>query len=319
MLVAFGSKPLSRQPSTWVAALAAAAVALGPSAAAHADDKKQGEPLVDGTRFHDGMGIEVGAIIAGGFGDYAINGAGLAPSLQGLVLRDRNGVTSRMIIGLVIAIGGALAESGPKSVERRSYRSGNYVVTETKTTYYSEAEKAQMRENTNRAIGGLFTAPYSDFELHLYSRDRFGRGDASGFKANFFVGSGDKSFSFETGIGLGFVDSVMAMPDMPGTDVRIDYRYLGMPFRFSSVIKDRVRLALTFEWNWLTHTVDEEDRGAVMMGGDGAFTARTASFPWHLDLSTVVLKRIALTGGVTTQSIWSPKKVGYFATAGVFF
>lgn len=53
-----------------------------------------------------------------------------------------------MVIGLVIAIAGAVAKSGPKSVESKSYVSGDYLVTETTTTYYSEAEKAEMRART---------------------------------------------------------------------------------------------------------------------------------------------------------------------------
>lgn len=125
------------------------------------------DKLVDGLPIQAGIGIEVGAIMNTGMSEFGDDHADLAPSAQGLFIRDRNGMTSRMVIGLLIAVAGAMAASGPKSVESRSYTSGNYVITETKTTYYSEAEKAQMRENTSKAVDGLFAARYADFELDV--------------------------------------------------------------------------------------------------------------------------------------------------------
>lgn len=267
----------------------------------------------------NGIGIEVGAIVQGGMSEYGDDQANLAPDAQGLVLRDRNGMTSRMVIGLLIAVAGAMAQNGPKSVESRTYQSGNYMITETKTTYYSEAEKAEMRENTNKAIDGLFAARHSDFELHLYSRDRFNRGDTSGYKVNFFVGSGDGKTGWETGFGFGKANSIVN--DKNATPTLVRYKYFGMPFRVSRVIGP-VRASLTYEWNWLKYGLDDSERhvhpGA---SSDPAVPAMqevtTGSHPWKLDISTMIMKRLALTGGITAQTL--RPELGYYASAGIFF
>ena len=267
---------------------------------------------LDGKLAQDGLGIEVGAIVSAGRTEFASNNLGLAPMSQGLVLRDRNGMSSRMVIGLLIAIGGALDASGPKSVESKSYVSGDYIITETTTTYYSEAEKAQMRENTSQAVSGIFSTRYSDMELAVYSKDRFGFGDSSGYKVNFLVGAGTK-YAFESGLGFGTVDSIV---DAAGTPTKLTYKYFGMPFRFSTVIGP-ARLGLTYEWNWLKYGTSTEDR-QLHMDDHGNSVAQTTSHPWHLDLSTVAFKRIALMGGVTMQQIRKPE-FGYYLQAGVMF
>ena len=277
---------------------------------AHADKKRA--KLVDGKAIQEGVGLELGVIVQAGQSEYASNNLGIAPNVQGLVIRDRNGVTSRMAIGLLVAIAGAMAQSGPKSVESKSYRSGDYIITETKTTYYSEAEKAEMARNTEKSIDGLFSAPYADFELHLYSRDRFGRGDTSGYKLNMLIGSGD-TYAFETGLGFGGVTSLVEHDGMP---TRVRYSYLGMPFRVSAAAGP-VRIALTYEWNWLDYGVEGADR-QLGMDMDGVAATRTTSHPWHLDMSTLLFKRISLTGGVTTQ-VLRKYELGFYATAGLFF
>lgn len=266
-----------------------------------------------GKQAQDGIGIELGAIVQGGGSEFAANNAGLAPMAQGLVLRDHNGLSSRMVIGLVIAIAGAMAASGPKSVERRSYVSGDYIVTETKTTYYSEAEKAQMRENTSKAIDGVFSTKLADMELQLYSRDRFGLGDSSGYKINFLIGAGD-SIAFESGLGFGVVDSVV---DNAGTPTTVSYKYLGMPFRVSA-IAGPVRLSLAYEWNWLKYGVEDTER-VVHMDTNGNSVIRTASHPWHLEASTVAFGRLSLRAGLTAQQIKKPGDLGYLVQAGVLF
>ncbi len=267
----------------------------------------------DGTLRQDGLGIEVGAIMQGGRTEYASNTLGLNPTAQGLILRDRNGMSSRMVIGLLIAIAGALAQSGPKSVESKSYVSGNYLVTETTTTYYSEAEKAQMRENTSKTIDGVFSTKYSDMELQLYSRDRFGFGDSSGYKINFMIGAGD-SLAFEGGFGFGNVES---MVDVAGVPTKLTYKYLGMPFRLSKAAGP-VRVGLTYEWNWLKYGTEDSDR-QLHMDDKMNQVAAVTSHPWHLDMSTVAFKRVTLMVGATAQEIKKPTKLGYFLQAGVMF
>jgi hypothetical protein len=244
----------------------------------------------------------------GGHSQFAYNyGDGLSPDVQGIFIRDRNGMSSRMVIGLLIMIAGAAAESGPKSVESKSYVSGDYLITETTTTYHSEAEKAEIRRATNDSIDGLFAARFSDFELSLYSRDRFGRGDTSGYKTNFLVGEGN-SVAFESGFGFGKANSIV-----DGT--RVTWKYFGMPFRISGLVGP-VRASLTYEWNWLKYGVTDEDR-FVHQGADTMNEVATTSHPWRVELSTAIFKRVALTGGATAQTLKT--KLGYFASAGIFF
>ena len=296
----------------WLLTLTVGLQLARPSLARADEDRPARRPLIDGALRQDGIGIELGVVLAGAGSEYASNNTGLAPDVQGLVLRDRNGMTSRMVIGLIIAVAGAMAQSGPKSVESRSYISGDYLVTETRTTYYSEAEKAEMREATNKSIDGLFAAPYSDMELHVFSRDRFGRGDASGYHLNFFVGSG-KPLAFETGFGFGQVTSLV---DGDAGPTKVRWKYFGMPFRVSAAAGP-VRLAMTYEWNWLKYGVENPER-VVHPGADGMNEVIAVSHPWKLDLSTVLLRRVALSAGVTAQQI-KKTDYGYTASAGFLF
>jgi hypothetical protein len=43
----------------------------------------------------------------------------------------------------------------------------------------------------------------------------------------------------------------------------------------------------------------------------------SGSHPWHFDLSTSIMKRLAVTGGVTAQTLRN--ELGYYFQAGVFF
>ncbi|HVV88170.1 MAG TPA: hypothetical protein VHE35_34250 [Kofleriaceae bacterium] len=286
---------------------------LGRPALADDTDHPAKRPFVDGRLRQDGIGIEVGVIAARGATEYGVPKADLAPDVEGLVLRDRNGMTARMVIGLVIAVASAMAQSGPKSVESHSYIEGDYLVTETKTTYYSEEEKAEMQAEANGAIDGLFAAPYSDMELEVFSRDRFGRGDASGYHLNFFAGSG-KPIAFETGFGFGKVSSMVEANGMP---TKVDWKYFGMPFRVSTAAGP-VRLALTYEWNWLKYGVDGGER-VVHPDADGNPIITAVSHPWHFDVSTVVAHRLSLSAGLTAQQIKKPGELGFTAQAGLLF
>jgi len=276
------------------------------------------DKLVDGMPVQAGIGFEIGVIMNGGMSELGDDHANPAPNAQGLVIRDRNGMTSRMGIGLLIAVAGAMAASGPKSVESRSYQSGNYIITETTTTYYSEAEKAQMRENTSKSIDGLFKARYSDFELDVYSRDRFGRGDTSGYKVNFFVGDGSATTGFETGFGFGFADSLV--PDRNMNPVNVRWKYFGMPFRVTHLFGP-VRTSLTYEWNWLKYGMDDAERIVhdVMDPATGGNIREvvSGSHPWHVDASVAIMKRLAVTGGITAQTL--RPELGYYVQAGIFF
>ena len=307
----------SRRPAWLMIAALLASLASPALADYNTDDDKGVRPkakIIDGRQLQEGYGIEVGAIIAEGHSEFASNNLDLSPSVRGLVIRDRNGMSSRMVIGLALAIASALAQSGPKSVSSTTETVGDYRVTTTTTTYYSEAEKAEMRESSSDAIGGLFAAKFADFELYLFSRDRFKQGDASGYKANLYIGDIAKwGIGFETGFGFGKVNSLVESDGMP---VRIHYKYFGMPFRFSGVIGP-LRAAFIYEWNLLKYGIENSER-QIRTEMDGSLATTTASHPWKLDLSAIIAKRFSVMGGVTTQLISQPKP-GFYASVGFVF
>lgn len=268
--------------------------------------------IESGRVLQDGMAIEVGAIAHSGLSEYSTTVGGFGPSAQGLVLRDRNGLTTRVFFGVLVSLAGALAASGPKSVESRSYVSGNYLVTETTTTYYSEAEKAEMRENTSKTVDGLFSAKYTDFELQVFAKDRLGFGDSTGHKATFLLGGG-KTIGFEAGLGWGNVNSDFIRD---GQRQLIDHKYFGMPFRLSGPAGP-FRWALTWEWNWLAHGLDAQEREPVD-NADGSRSWTVAYHPLHLDLQAALLGQIYVTGGVTMPSV-KESDFGYHMGAGLRF
>ena len=290
------------------ALVATAGLSFGQLGTVHAD------PFIeDGLALQQGMAIELGGIMQSGYSEYASPVAGITPGLQGLVLRDRNGLVARSVFGLLIALATAARESGPKSVDTRVYDSGNYRVTETRTTYYSEAEKAQIRQEGSDSIDGLFSMQNSEFELQVYSRDRFGRGDASGYKANFLVGDGSKTMVIEAGLGFGDVDSTVSKNGMP---YAINHKYFGVPLRISGAIS-KFRWSAAFEWNWLSHGLTETE-STPSLGMDGITRVTVAPNPLHLDVQAAVLGRLYVSGGVTFPSVKQTDH-GYRLSAGLRF
>jgi hypothetical protein len=80
------------------------------------------DPFIeDGLALEHGMAIEIGGIAQSGYSEYASPVGGITPELQGLVLRDRNGLVARSFFGLLISLATAARESGPKSVDTRVY------------------------------------------------------------------------------------------------------------------------------------------------------------------------------------------------------
>jgi hypothetical protein len=183
----------------------------------------------------------------------------------------------------------------------------------TRTTYYSEAEKAQIRKEGSDSIDGLFNMRNSEFELQVYSRDRFGRGDASGYKANFLVGDGSRTMAFEAGLGFGDVDSTVSKNGMA---YAINHRYFGVPLRLSGAIS-KIRWSAAFEWNWLSHGLTAADRTPTL-GMDGITRMTVAPNPLHLDVQAALLGRLYVSGGVTFPSV-KQFDHGYRLSAGLRF
>jgi hypothetical protein len=274
--------------------------------------------IENGAALEMGPAMEVGGIVQSGVGEFASTVTDIAPNAQGLVLRDRNGLTARTVFGILITVASAPAQNGPKSVESKSYREGDYLVTETKTTYYSEAEKAEMRANANEAIDGLFASTNAEFELQVYSRDRWGYGDSSGHKATFLVGNGDADLVFEAGLGWGDVNSIV---HQDGETYALDHKYLGIPFRLSGSFRP-LRWALTWEWNWLAHGIDDVDRHPTADPMDPDVERIQVGYhPLHLDLEGAFFGRLFVTGGATVPSVKHIRSgdVGYRASIGLRF
>lgn len=269
--------------------------------------------MEDGLALEHGMAIEIGGIAQFGYSEYASPVGGITPDVQGMVLRDRNGLVARSVFGLLIALATAARESGPKSVNTRTYDSGDFRVTETRTTYYSEAEKAQIRKEGSDSLDDLFDLRNSEFELQVYSRDRFGRGDASGYKANFLVGDGSKTIAYEAGLGFGDVDSTVSKGGML---YAINHKYFGVPLRVSGAIS-KFRWSVAFEWNWLSHGLSASERAPTLMT-DGITRMTVAPNPLHLDIQAALLGRLYVSGGVTFPSV-TQFDHGYRLSAGLRF
>ena len=249
-----------------------------------------------------------------GNSQYASSELDATPEVFGVVLRDRHGLTARLIAGIIVAAGAAARASGPKKIESRTYRQGNYRITETKTTYHSQAEKDEIARNANKTIDGLFGVPLADFELELYGRNRFGVGDSVGYKLNVLFGGGGKksAIAWEIGFGWGNVDSRF---DADGTEYAIDHKYFGMPIRFMYATR-LFLIRATWEWNWLAHGVDDEERVPTLDMNDNVTKMTIGHHPLHLDVQAAFFGRIYGEAGVTMVR---KKKLGYHVSAGMRF
>ncbi len=265
----------------------------------------------DGDVLINGYTEELGGIAYAGTGEFSLPEMGLTPNVQGLYWRDRDGLVTRATAGLVIAVSSALAQSGPKSVETRTTVTSDYIITETRTTYYSEEEKAAMRASANNAIDGVFSTRNADFELQVFSRDRFGRGDASGYKMNFYLGTGGKSWAFESGFGIGNVDSNVVKD---GVNSVVGYEYIGMPFRLQYAFS-KVRTMLQVDWNWMAYSDDP----ATKMTSDGRMEYLVRRHPLTAAAQVALFGRVSLMGGLTMPNVGKVSKPGYWVSAGLRF
>ncbi len=273
------------------------------------------EPLFEpGKNLLYGRAFEIGGIAHVGYSEYASSELDVTPEVFGVVIRDRHGLTSRVIAGVIVALAAGAAAAGPKSVESRTYRSGHYIVTETKTTYHTQAEKEEIRRNANKTVDGLFKIPMADFELELYGRNRFGFGESVGYKMNMLFGGSSKrnAISWEFGFGWGNVDSRFTRD---GTTYEIDHKYLGMPIRVNYATSLFVA-RLTWEWNWLAHGVSDEERTPTVDMNTGVQRTTIGHHPFNLDFQTAFFGRVYAQAGV---SLVRKKKIGYHASAGMRF
>ncbi len=287
-----------------------------------------GRARADGQAMQDAIAIELGLIGHVGQSEYAFHNGGSAPNVQGIVIRDRNGWTGRAVLSVLVMLVARVGMTGPRtmSYDDTSSRSDyadtcghlsnpsgcSYTVTTTTTTTtFNLASKEELERGASAAVSGLFGMQYSDFELHLFSRNGLLGGDASGFKMNAFVGRGERT-GVEIGFGLGEVTSYV---EYEGAQARINYSYLAFPIRLSRVVGP-LRWALTYEWNLLGYG---GDTGFESMDEEGLPLAHNGSHPLKLDASGVVLGRLSVTGGVTAQRFYRPNELGAYGSVGFRF
>lgn len=297
------------------ALLAVSSVALAPRAAR----AQEGRPFIEhGDVLMRGFAFEVGGEMGLGnteLGAFLPDGT-LQPGAHALVIRDRHGMTARMVAGILVALSTAMAANSPKRVETREYTSGGYRYRETTTYYRSAEEQREIIESGNATIAGLFKISAAEFELKLYSRDRFGYGDASGYKLNFLYGGKiAESLNLTIGFGWGEVDSEVIRD---GLTNRVHYQYLGMPFRLSGATR-LFMWQLTWEWNWLGHRDNDGKFDLQDDDMNGIWNVTVSPHPIHLDFYGAVYGQLMGGAGVTMASTDNPTKLGYRLYAGLRF
>jgi len=239
---------------------------------------------------------------SGEFGGYRTD-TGLNPTVAGLRYYERSGLITGFTAGLIAAMGGSMAAAGPKSV--KTWEDQNYRYTE--TTYYSEAEKAEMNERTAASAASMAAASNQTFDLEIYTREL---GDASGYKVNFLFGIAFDDYALLS-FGLGWANVKTETRD--GDNVlQTNYKYLGMPFRLDVPVS-RFILFTQFDWNWWGH---DEDR-PIEVVGTTTFVENNP-FPLRLGLATNIFGRVYLEAYATTPDIGSSNFAAR-ANAGVRF
>lgn len=275
--------------------------------------------LEHGEVLNGGAAFELGAIGHIGRGEFSLStkNSTINPNAYGVVLRDRNGFSARIVAGLLIAVASGIAQSGPKSVETESRIVGDYKITKTTTTYYSEAEKAAMRESAMQSIDALMGADVADFELQIFGKDQFGYGDSSGYKMNMIFGGKPKdAFNFQVGMGWGSVNSTV-MQD--GIAHRLEQDYFGMPFRFVGATS-LFAWSLTWEWNWLAHSDKRNQDIEIdpMLPPPTDLVHQVGSHPLSFELETAILGRLYIRGAAVLPN-FAKFTPGYRFSAGMRF
>lgn len=233
---------------------------------------------------------------------------GLEPRLLGLRYTERKGFVTGFFFAVINTIAGGMAAASPKSV--RSYRSGNYIVTE--TTYRSEAEKQAMLAQTAAASAAMLDAEDQSFDLEIYSTALPGGGEASGHKLNMYFGiSIADILTLDVGLGFGYVESRF---ERDGRQVALTHSYLGMPFRLN-LAAGPLLIWFQWDWNWLGEWVGY-DPGVEAT--DSSFKKQLTGSHLELGVTTALFDRVLLQAGLTTPQITSGD-FGFRASVGFRF
>lgn len=289
-----------------VAIAASLLVIASPLAAATA---QASEPFENaGFGLLHGRWMSLSPFIGGGASQLGSTRDGFDPFAVGLRYYERKGYITGVFFALMNSLAGSMAASSPKSV--RTYRSGNWVVTE--TTYRSEAEKQQILADTAAASAAMMSAEDQSFELEIFSTSLPGGGEVSGYKLNMSFGLElDERIIIDIGLGFGSVDSRMIRDDR---QARVSLSYFGMPVRIN-VAGGPFLFYFQWDWNWLG---DWTGHGPELVDEPTRFTRRSTWSHLELGVQTVVFDRLMLQAGVTTPTITSGD-FGYRASVGLRF
>lgn len=256
----------SRMPLARAAAVACWLAMATLPATALADDARDllWRYSVTTAGFYEGGATDFSAVAAGGT---------LKASGMGVRYYERNG----LITGTIVAVAQVLAKSaqaaGPKSIERWEDSTYRYE----KRTYYSEEEKAVIRDRGARAAGEAFGSKTQCFDLRLYSRNLGGA--ASGFHATLFPFSvlDSENSRLDLGIMFGRIDAVVSDG---GSPFAIRANAFGIPLRYNYAIGHALVHA-QFDINFL------------------------GNMPLHVGASAALFNRLFVDAAVTTPKVTS--------------
>ncbi|TKD13050.1 hypothetical protein [Polyangium fumosum] len=272
-------------------------------------------------------GYTVGASIRGGGGMFGSSLGQGNPLVTGYRFVERGGFISGFVVGGIFYLLGATAASMPDStsVSTSSYlRTNNRGETErvTTTTYTatssrSAAEREAALEAAGEGAKGLIAYRQQSFELDVFTRKWFGSdlGDARGYRMNFlFTVYTGKRFILEGGFGFGDVSAIV-----PGKDILVEEKYVGIPVRFIvpwGPFYAQAAVDLNFRGLDFGLLADDEIETREV---DGRRMRVDPVRPIPLTISVnAMLWRLHLSVGVETARPWTGQ-FGYVATAGARF
>jgi hypothetical protein len=235
-------------------------------------------------------------------------GTDYRPTVVGLRYTERKGFVTGLFFALLNSIAGGMAANSPKSV--RSYRSGNYIITE--TTYRSEAERQAMLAQTAATSAAMLEAEDQAFEFEIYSHSLPGGGETSGHKLNMYFGLEIADWLM-VDIGLGF-GAATSRFERDGVDAVVEFSYLGMPLK-ANFAAGPMLIYLAWDWNWLGEWTGH---GADKKVTDATYRRRSTNSHIELGLQTALFERVLLSASMTTPEIDSGE-FGFRASAGIRF
>ncbi len=302
-----------RAPTRWVAAALAACLALALLPQAAMARRRNMLSLFDNPQslLRD-YSMTASVFVAGGAGEMSgwRSGNPATPFGMGFRYHERNGFITGTVMALFQIMAGAVASSGPKSVN--TWTEGNYRYTQ--TTYYSQAEKQRIMDNASNSASNMMSSPNQSFDLEIYSRNL--GGDISGYRATMMLMGFDGPGTSMIDWGFGFGSATAAVAQ-DGHYLITDWTYFGIPIRLNVPVGPLLLFA-QFDWNWWGHSRGDKIEGKQTFAPGTTQMIHTAGFPLRVGASTAVLGRLYLEAVALTPSLTSGA-FGFTAGAGARF